>query len=377
MNQKMGTVVKPTGSSKFRPSGKSRQIAELLRRQIVTGVLPPGHRLPTRIELTTQFQTSSVTVQRALERLARDGAIQARGKLGTFVSNTPPHLTRYAIVFPGRPPHSRDSEGVPMFWTTLANQAAVVGQELGREIAVHFLPADQMDQPVAQSLIRQVRTHRLAGIIFGGPPAIYSGSPLLDEEPLMPRVAVMGGPDSRYPQVGSIRLAGEQLPEKAMEYLAHKGCRRVAVVANWGQGLGGFSAAAARRGMELPGHWMQYVSFLSPGAARNLLHLMFYRADDRPDGLIIADDNLVQAASAGLIDAGVRVPQDLHVVAHCNFPAPTSSVLPLVYLGYDSHALVRSAVDAIDQARAGQLMGLITIPAVFQDELAQNEAPVA
>jgi hypothetical protein len=42
---------------------------------------------------------------------------------------------------------------------------------------------------------------------------------------------------------------------------------------------------------------------------------------DRPDGLIILDDNLAGPALQGLAQAGVRLGQDLDVVTHCNFPS--------------------------------------------------------
>ena len=51
-------------------------------------------------------------------------------------------------------------------------------------------------------------------------------------------------------------------------------------------------------------------------------------AHDRPDALVITDDNLVPAATAGVLAAGRRVPADLEVVAHANFPHVTPSAVP-------------------------------------------------
>ena len=51
------------------------------------GSLKPGDKLPTQKELCTQFNTSHMTVRRALDELIKEGAIRSvRGK-GLYVSN--------------------------------------------------------------------------------------------------------------------------------------------------------------------------------------------------------------------------------------------------------------------------------------------------
>jgi DNA-binding LacI/PurR family transcriptional regulator len=97
---------------------------------------------------------------------------------------------------------------------------------------------------------------------------------------------------------------------------------------------------------------------------------MFGGQSERPDALLILDDNLVEHATAGLIAAGVRVPEDLDVVAHCNFPWPTPSVLPLTRIGFNNTEVVRHCVDLIDAMCAGQTVPAITeIAAVREDEV--------
>src|SRR5947207_12682088 len=77
---------------------KHRMIGETLRGEIVAGRFPPGARLPTRRQLTERFAAGPMSVQRALDRLARDGFVVAEGRRGTFVSPQPPHLNHYALV---------------------------------------------------------------------------------------------------------------------------------------------------------------------------------------------------------------------------------------------------------------------------------------
>src|SRR5690242_16268161 len=79
---------------------KHRLILNQMRDQILSGHLKPGERLPTRRQIEQQFAAGPVTVQRALDRLARDGFVVAQGRRGTFVAQRPPHLSQYALVFP-------------------------------------------------------------------------------------------------------------------------------------------------------------------------------------------------------------------------------------------------------------------------------------
>src|SRR5690349_1494491 len=79
---------------------KHRTISAQIRRQILQGAYPPGGRLPTREQLERRFRASRVTVQKALDRLTRDGFVRANGRQGTFVVDRPPHQSRFALLFP-------------------------------------------------------------------------------------------------------------------------------------------------------------------------------------------------------------------------------------------------------------------------------------
>src|SRR6185295_4558565 len=97
-------------------SGKRSNVLDLLRHEIVGKQLAPGTRLPPRRQWEGRLGVSGITVQWALERLAQDGLIEARGRHGTFVTDRPPHLYRYALVFP----HPRAWRDRSRFWEELA-----------------------------------------------------------------------------------------------------------------------------------------------------------------------------------------------------------------------------------------------------------------
>lgn len=67
-----------------------QQIAETLRRQVLTGELKPGDRLPSVREAAEQWNCTVGTVQRAYQELSQAGLITSRAGQGTRVVDHPP-----------------------------------------------------------------------------------------------------------------------------------------------------------------------------------------------------------------------------------------------------------------------------------------------
>jgi len=62
-----------------------KQIMQALRRDIIDGSMPPGHRLPTELELADRFRVNRHTVRRALAELQGEGLLTIEQGRGTFV----------------------------------------------------------------------------------------------------------------------------------------------------------------------------------------------------------------------------------------------------------------------------------------------------
>lgn len=69
-----------------------RRIFEDLEAMIVSGVWPPGYRIPFEHELVQEYQCSRMTVNKALSALAGRGMIIRRRKVGSFVAS--PQISR-------------------------------------------------------------------------------------------------------------------------------------------------------------------------------------------------------------------------------------------------------------------------------------------
>lgn len=347
-----------------RPPVQRTRIINDLRERIVTGKVAAGGRLPALREVAREFNTSLITVQQALHRLAKDGFVESRGPLGTFVSAHPPHLSRYAIIFPMPP-------GVPAenrFWTALANESTRSSDDPSHCLEVFFGIDGHSDSPGYRQLLRDLKHRRLAGLIFAYPPMPLARTPLV-LEPGIPRVGLMS-PSPAFPGFTAINLEFPSFTRQALQYLTAAHRRRIAVLTIPGRHAEWQGVLNRHTSIETRPYWVQSVHPASPRSARQVVHLLM-QADQpvRPDGLIITDDNLVEAATAGLLDANVSVPTDLSVVVHCNFPWPTLSHVPARRLGYDVHRVLEVCLSDIERQRTGGAPRSIGIPAVWEDEL--------
>lgn len=71
------------------------QLAEAIRERIRAGDLPPGRQLPSERELADHASISRMTARQALTYLVRDGTLEVKPGVGTFVAE--PKLTYDAL----------------------------------------------------------------------------------------------------------------------------------------------------------------------------------------------------------------------------------------------------------------------------------------
>lgn len=62
-----------------------QRILSDIREKILSGAWAPGHRIPFEHELTTEYNCSRMTVNKALSQLAKAGLIERRRRSGSFV----------------------------------------------------------------------------------------------------------------------------------------------------------------------------------------------------------------------------------------------------------------------------------------------------
>jgi DNA-binding LacI/PurR family transcriptional regulator len=355
---------------------KLNRILDDLRRQIVTGRYPPGARLPLRRQMQKQMKVSTATLQSALNRLIEDGFVEAHGRRGTRVAPAPPHLTNFALVLP-RPPGPPGTLVRSQCWSTLSHEAAAVNQKGNRRVIVYSGVDGHSDTESFQKLLGDMRSHRIAGLVLAFMELAdidLDGSALLLEEPEMPRVAITTNPE--FHGLPVIRLDYHSFIDRALDHFATRKRKRLGVLAVTGTDnadLQHVRKGAAARKIQLKDEWMQCVGWPETHWSRNLVQMMLSNQiprSDRPDALLVMDDNIAEHTMSGLIAAGVKVPEDVEVVCHANFPCQPPRVLPVRHLGFDISRALQLSVETIDRQRRGQsAAGVTKVTATFEEEL--------
>lgn len=349
-----------------RHAAKQDRIVTELRDAIRDGRYAPGSRMPTRAELQASHGVSSVTVQRALDRLIADGFVVPRGRHGTFVVDQPPHTCTYGLLIPRT---QGDGQWV-RFWTALGNEAVALTRGKKVQLNRYYGIDGERDHEDWRRLLHDIANKRLAGLLLATVPSTsIIESPVMTTD--LPRVAITLRPDKHA--FTPLMLDSVSFIDRALEHLHALGRTRIAML-----GVPGhppefhrrFAEGLKRYGMNTRPFWFQQVTPSAPEPAQGVAHLLLHPGQrDRPDALIITDDNLVEHATAGIVAAGIGVPGDCAIVAHCNFPWPTPSALPMRRLGYDAREVIRVALESIDRQRLGEAAGTLVVPARFEDEL--------
>lgn len=351
---------------------KAECLAAALRSQIVSGEYNQGDRLPTRAELRQTYKVTSDTVQRALNCLMDEGFVESQGRRGTFVRQDPPHLTNYALLFPNTFP--TDVPRNRFFYALHQEAVRLRGEQRvkvyqGFEGRAGFLEYD--------SLLEDVRQHRLAGLIFAAAPFQLEDTPLLADDGV-PRTAIMSG--QRYPHVASVYQDGEAYANRAAERLEAEGRQNVAVLVNASQSeeqAHHLRCVLERRELLRRETSLIGASTNQPAWARHITKLLFRAPpSERPDALLVSDDHLLEPATLALKEMGLRAPEDVLVIAHTNFPAPAPSHVPCIRLGYSVTDMLAACLRNIDLARQGQPPPPKTIvPAIFEESRISATAP--
>jgi GntR family phosphonate transport system transcriptional regulator len=159
-----------------------RQIADMLKLDIASGLLPPGDRLPGEIALAERFGVNRHTVRAALKALERDGVVRAIQGRGTFVID----VDRLTL---GIPNGERLSTGI----------AGLAGDATGQLLAA-AIEAAPPAVATALALHADELVTRMETVTFaGGRPIIRATSWFSAER--FPAI------DTAYAELGSIPLA--------------------------------------------------------------------------------------------------------------------------------------------------------------------------
>ncbi len=342
---------------------KYDRVVQSLREAILGGVYEPGQKMPTRLAMGSQLGVGMATIQHALDELREDGFVRAH-PFGTFVVENPPHLCNYGLVMPAGGLWSR-------YYISLRQAAASLDKGETRHFVEYNVSQEGAGRRDFVNLCRDVAKRKLAGLIFAGDGGTMHVDSVLQHGPV-PVVHIVWSEKISGPLT---LLSENSFVDRAIGYLRSKGRNRIAHLHMdfpWNR-LEDVKLMLRKRGVEVRDYWIQGIPVGTMNhTAANVVNLMMQLDDQkRPDALIIYDDNLVEHAVAGLLAAGVKVPEDIVVLAKWNYPSQqTTTVMPVVRLGLDCRKILSKALELLDMQQRGRKPPEITeLEAKFEDEI--------
>ncbi len=328
-----------------------QQISEDLRKQIRSGALPTGTRLPPIRQLTTLYGVSIITINKALASLVSEGLVDSHVGRGTFVSPLPESLKPRVIGFILRDLSSP-------FFTRVAEGAQKRAEAEGFEIFV--------TSSAGQTSREDAHIARFSSM---GADALIVAS-LRPNAPVMRRlrqsdIPVVMVSHTEAEDVPFVGTDPRQAAALAVEHLASLGHRRLGFVNGWpGRPSGeqlreGFLDALQRLGLKHEpefewnyphagsGERHQYRSGYAVGQ-------LVAEAEDRPEGVLVFNDLGAMGFIDALLDRGVSVPDEVAVVGIDGIEQGARARVPLTSVRQPAERIGELAVEMLLKRLRGE-----------------------
>lgn len=336
---------------------KRDQIVNFVKNNIINGTWQPGERVPPRTFLEKKFAASSVTVQQSLDVLNKDGFVRVKGKLGTFVNEKLPHENNYGLVFPDK---ISKKEPRNAYFEIFDNEAKKLQKQFKGKFIRYYDINEKRDKEFFK-LVQDIQERRLAGVIFTTNPYMVDKTPIVDL-PGIPRVAF--GSKRGTDKLHIINMGGGEFMGMAVDYLVAQGKKKIALIES---SVGPkhseyqkFLKLLGKKGISYP-EWHQTASLNHPETAGQIVKLLMSKFNtERPEGLIITNDNHTPHIQKALVEIGIKVPEELTLVSLTNFPSQIPQKPPVKLIGYDILGALQKSVQIINDLRDGKKAQLNT-----------------
>ena len=340
---------------------KRQQLVEIFKDRIIKGDLCQNNCLPTYDELNNQFDASRATLHFVLDQLKQDGYVVSVERKGIFRADNLPSRSRFALVF--------ESDDENQFWLKLAREAMMISRrDKSRQFEVYH--SDNLEHEDSKKLLNRLDRRMIAGIFFFFRPTKGLTRKVFHDYPEVPTIFC-----EKYiePTNGFwINLNSKSCVNKVMEYAKLQGAKKIGAISKGDQALRYcFKDAAVRHGLETRPEWIQAAPEKFLEAVVNLVKLLMAQGpENRPDTLYITDDNLITLVQSTLIEIGIKVPEDLKLICHYNFPDSSDTVLPVKKIGYDVRDILNKGVDLVkDYYNNGGSSRHVTVDGKFDNEI--------
>jgi DNA-binding LacI/PurR family transcriptional regulator len=337
-----------------------QRVAARVRDDILQGKYPPASLLPSTEEFATALGTSYFTVHTALKALVKEGWVERLHGHGTYVTQPEKRFLHVGIY------HSLDifSDEEAFFQRRLNSAIVEKLHALGKttQLIVDSRPEVEQTEifpPLAQAIFQR-HIHCVVS------PNVNSKSlPVLSKLTLP--VAFMNG-QPRKPGVSFDEL---EFLRGGIHRLAEQGCRTIGFITNVPPIDGDFRNFVREiraAGLETRTEWMiqppEFQFRLVDYGFRAFRQL--WKSATRPDGLLVYPDIAARGVVTAVLQAGVRVPDELKLVFHRNAHISMLCPFPVTWAISDEHAAAEGLVISLQKQFAGEKLSGVLVPYTFE-----------
>ena len=342
-----------------RPLSTRIAIEAWVRDAAALGLIAPGARLPNQTWFAKRFHAASHTVATAFTSLARQGFVNNRRRIGSFLSRPLPFEKRYLLLLSTR------GQGLDN-----ALKAAATEQERRRGVRWDIIEATPQAEKKRMATIKAaIAAQRWAGLFLRTSPSTHlPGWEFLG----LDRVPISG-------MVLATDFLGERvIPLRSYSHDSPEGTKRIAdtvfaairaagrsriLVFDSVSGFamterfGGLVRRLARDfGLEIPESCYQILNILQQEQNEGIFSAALrVAAEENIDAVAILQDNFASPVCDALVARfGEERASRLFLAAFGNRPAIPETRLPVTWHGFDLSATLDSFVDWCDAIHAGE-----------------------
>jgi GntR family transcriptional regulator, arabinose operon transcriptional repressor len=329
---------------------KYQQVFKSIEEDILSGRYPPGQKLPSETALLEQFETSRITVVRALRELQHKGLVQRRAGSGTYVADIT--ATKTNLLFGSLIPDLEDAE---IFGPICQGIAEYLQSHKHALLWGNIAPGPEEKETQTLELCRQFIGQKVPGVFFA-PLDLTAANDRTNravvsllEKAGIPIVLLDRG-FLPYPERSShdlVSIDHRYAGYLATNHLLKLSCRRIAFVASRDASqttearVAGYRDALSRSGLPFDS------SFVLPLDSDDAHQIALLMERQKPDAILCLSDRTAGQVTQSLIGLNYQIPQDVRIVGFDDVQYANLLPVPLTTIHQPCHDIGVAAAAAM------------------------------
>ena len=354
-----------TDKPHFRKRPLYREIASTIRSQISAGTLAPGTRLPSTVDLAKEWESNYFTVHTALSCLVKEGFLARLHGRGTYVADFKSRFTCAGIYYGEDIWLNEESAFYRSLHSALQSRFARLDKKT--LIFVDSRPPHKQKKALP-SLAEAVRQREIQCLIC--PLHNKWEFPALSNFSL-PTAFFTGETPNR------VLYQPQLFIEEGLRRLAAQGCHSVGLISNISPDENevgrpfyeSFYQGSKAEGMIIRKNWIYAPPASTPQIAEYGYDSFrkLWSLPEKPEGLIVCYDSVMRGVITAILEARVRVPEQLKIVSHRNSHVNLLCPFPVTWGATSEDFIAEAMIRQIELQFKGEKTAPIPVPFTFED----------